>query len=332
MHSLKNYGLAFLALTTVAGAALAWKQYQELVKLRAAALNTDADWQKRLHSADQQRADLEAKVASLQKKPDDAGETPAEDPASDRNGFGRRGGRSGKFRELMERPEMQKLVAVEQKARLDSRYAGLFKSLGLTPEQLDKFKNLLVEKRTSMMDVMSAAREQGINPRSDPDAFHKLVSDAQAEIDNNIRSVLGDAGFSQYQNYEQTLPERGLVDQLQQRLSYSSTPLTDAQAEQMVQILAATTGSGRTGANGVPVALTAFGSRAASLAGFGNNQITDTAINQSLGVLAGPQVDALKELQQEQQAQAQMNAAIREQFRNQRSNNEAAPPPPPNGG
>ena len=312
MHSIKNYGLAFLALTTVAGAALAWKQYQELVALRAAALNSEADWQKRLHTADQQRIDLEAKVADLQKKPVAEAEDPAavDDPAAARGGFGRRGGRGAIFRELMDRPEMQKLMAIQQKARLDERYAGLFKSLALTPEQLDKFKNLLVEKRTSMMDVLSAARDQGVNPRSDPEAFRTLVSNAQAEIDNNIRSVLGDTGFAQYQNYEQTLPQRNVVDQLQQRLSYTSTPLTDSQANQMVQLLAANAPQ-RTNTNG-------FG----QFFGAGpSTRINETDVNQSVGVLAGPQIDALKELQQEQQAQAQFNAAIRNQFQNQRTNN-----------
>jgi hypothetical protein len=321
VRSAKNYVILFLALTTVVGAAFAWRQYQELIALRAAVLNSEADWQKRLHTADQQRTELETKVATLEKKTEEEEKAiAADDPPSDRPAFRRGGNREG-FRELMESPTMQKLMAIEQKGRLDSRYAALFKALALTPEQLDKFKNLLVEKRTSMVDVMSAAREQGINPRSNPDAFKKLVTDAQAEIDAGIRDTLGDAGFAQYENYEKTMPQRNIVDQLAQRLSYSSTPLTDAQAEQMVQILASTAAANRTTFNGAPVPAIA------ARAGFGGSQINEAAINQSLGVLAGPQVDALKELQQEQQAQAEFSAAMRRQFQNNRRGGGTTPRP-----
>jgi hypothetical protein len=211
---------------------------------------------------------------------------------------------------MMERPEVQRLMAMQQRASLDGHYASLFKGLALSPDQLDKFKDLLVEKRTSMLDVMAAAREQGINPRSDPEAFSKLVAHAQAEIDSNIRATIGDSGFSQYQNYEKTMPQRAVVDQLEQRLSYSSTPLTPQQSEQMVSILASTAPARNNATNTLRAA---FGNGAVITTAFGGNssRITDAAVNQSLGVLAGPQLDALKQLQQEQQAQAELNAAMR---------------------
>lgn len=320
MKSPKNVLIAFLALTTVAGAAVAWQQYQELIRLRAAALASSAeraDWQKRLWAAEKHRTELESQIAALPPKP------PGPEDAADPEVPGREGPRGGRgngrfnFMAMMDQPEMQKLVAIQQKAGLDSHYSALFKALNLTPDQLDKFKNLLVEKRTAMMDVMAAAREQGINPRTDPNAFRQLIANAQAEIDNSIKTTLGETAFNQYQNYEKTLPQRGVVDQLQGRLSYSGTPLSTAQSEQMVQILATTAPARATG--NMPLPLTPFGNTAAAALGGGGARITDAAINQSLGVLAAPQVDALKQLQQEQQAQAELNAAIRNQFRDNRS-------------
>lgn len=330
MRSLKNYALVFLALTTIAGAALAWRQYRELVSLRAAALSNGerADWQKRLWAAEKRRTELETQLETAQK------ETPHEDASSadvaqpSRPPRGDRGAGRAAFLAAMERPEIQRLIATQQKAGLDAHYAALFKSLALTPEQLDKFKNLLVEKRTAMMDVMAAAREEGINPRSDPAAFQKLVADAQSEIDTNIRSTLGDAAFSQYQNYEQTLPQRNLVNQLEQRLSYTSTPLTDAQSQQMVQILAANSPATRSGST--PTPLTALGNNLATAVGAGPSaRITNTAVTQSLGVLAAPQVDALKQLQAEQRAQADLSAAMRAQFQGARNGGTATPAPTP---
>lgn len=312
MRSRKNYAILLLSLTTLTGAAIAWQQYQEVIKLRASAMNGDerADWQKRLWATEKRRTELESQVASLEKKDEPPGEPGPEQSPPDQPRGNRRNG-PGNFMAMMDRPEVQRMVAMQQKAALDARYSSLFKDLALTPDQLDKFKDLLVEKRTAMMDVMAAARGQGINPRSNPEAFAKLTADAQAEIDANIRSTLGETGFAEYQNYEQTIPQRNVVNQLEQRLSYSSTPLTAQQSDQMISILAATTKSSSK-PNAVPAPLTAVGT--ATFGGGGGSRITDATINQALGVLAAPQVDALRQLQQEQQAQAALNAQMRNRF------------------
>ena len=65
-----------------------------------------------------------------------------------------------------------------------------------------------------------------------------MLTNAQNEISSSIKSVIGETGFAQLQTYEQTLPQRTVANELQQRLSYSNTPLTPAQTEQLVQILA----------------------------------------------------------------------------------------------
>jgi hypothetical protein len=315
VNSAKNYLILFLALTTAAGAALAWKQYQELSTLRAAALASTerSDQQKRVSAAEKSRDDLAARAAASAKTTAAAAAEVMPEPAPERAWNG--GGRREAFISMMEKPEVQRLMAIQQKAALDNRYASLFKSLNLSPEQLAKFKDLLVEKSTAMMDVMAAARSQGVNPRSDPAAYRTLVANAQGEIDQNIRSTLGETAFNQYQDYEHTAPQRAVVSQLEQRLSYSSTPLTPEQSAQMVQLLAATTTAPRQGGNGFFVGAPGTGP------GGGGVNVTDATMNQALGVLAAPQLDALRQIQQEQQAQA----ALAAEFRNQARANRGAP-------
>ena len=314
MRSVKDYLIVFLGLTTLAAAGIAWQQYQELVKLRVAALNPAelSTWQKRLWETEKRRADLETQVAELQPRGEPQEES-AEEPvtASPPRPNRRNGGNN--FMAMMDRPEVQRLLAVQQRSALDQQYASLFKNLALTPDQLDKFKDLLVEKRTAMMDVFAAAREQGINPRSDPEAFAQLLASAQADIDGSIRSTLGETAFATFESFQKTLPQRSVVNQLEQRLSYSSTPLTAAQSDQMIAILAATSPSttatsNRAGPTGAGFS-SPFGGTATP-----SSRITGAAINQSLGVLAAPQVDALRQLQDEQQAQAALNASMRNRF------------------
>jgi hypothetical protein len=216
---------------------------------------------------------------------------------------------------LMSSPEVQKLMAVQQKSALDGRYASLFKQMQLSPADLEKFKNLLVEKQSAVMDVMAATQAEGLNGRVNRDQIRQLVQDAQNEVDNNIKSTLGDAAYAQYQNYETTLPQRTVVSQLEQRLSYSSTPLTDAQSAQLVQILAQTTPAGANAGGGGIVQLFGRGGPAAALTG-GSVPITSDAINRAQGVLSAQQLSALQGLQQEQQASAQLLQQMRANFGN----------------
>jgi hypothetical protein len=319
MKSARNYLILLFALTTLAGTGLAWIEYQQLVRLRAELLdpNERGDLQKRLADAQKRVRDLEDQLVALRGRGGQDRAVDAENQPDDQN---RWAGRRGGFMAMMNDPKIQKLMAIQQKGQLDAHYAALFKSLNLTPQQLDQFKNLLVQKQQALMDAMAAAREQGISPRSDPVAFNQAISDAQAAVDAQIQSALGDAGFSQYQQYVQTLPDRNTVNQLQQALSYTSTPLTDDQANQMIQLLANT--SVQRSGNGT--AGTGAGAMGA-LFGGGNQSapISDETITQSSGLLSAPQQQALQQLQAQQQTQRQIQQAMRQA---------AGPPPPPPGG
>jgi hypothetical protein len=204
---------------------------------------------------------------------------------------------------------VQRLLATQQRGALDARYAALFKSLNLSPAQLEQFKNLLVEKRTAVADVMAAARSQGLTGRDNRDELRALVQNAQNEVDNSIRATIGDAAYQQYQSFEQTQSQRTVVSQLQQRLSYTDAPLTDAQTEQLVQVLATTTDQKNPNAGGVRTPAGRIG-----LGGSGGAQITDAAVAQSATVLSTAQQQALQQLQAEQQAQAQLAKLLRDQF------------------
>ncbi|MSU64572.1 MAG: hypothetical protein EXS38_00365 [Opitutus sp.] len=255
MISLKNSLIGLLALTIVGGATLAWQQYRELVELRASALNADerAELQRRAWELEKLNRELRDQLAAARPGLGDSADGLLADaisnqptPAAGRgNRAGAKAGRANvqqqmnAVRVLLAKPEVQALLSVQQKAAIDARYAGLFQSLNLPPEQTDKLKTLLAERDTTMQDVRNAARDQGVDPRSDPEGFRKLMRDAQNEINSGIKSVIGNAGLAQLQNYDQTMPQRNVVNQLQQRLSYTNTPLTAAQSDQLVQILAA---------------------------------------------------------------------------------------------
>jgi outer membrane lipoprotein SlyB len=349
VKSPQSYFIVVLALTTLGGAGIAWNQHRELIELRAAAMIPDerAEWQKRAWDLESRNRQLQDELAALQARADGDGAGVAAGPEAGpaEPGRGRGGLRGGRgpnnpqqqlnaMRELANKPEVQALVRVQQKAAIDARYAALFRNLNLPPDQLDRLKNLLAERQTTNQDVLAAAREQGLNPRSDPEGFRKLIADAQNEINNGIKSIVGDSGFTQLQTYEQTLPQRNVVNELQQRLSYSDTPLTAAQADQLVQILASNTPQRAAGNNSgqPPPGPGGFGRPGAELGGMlagalgggafnaiaeaggrvATAPVTAGAISQAQTILAPQQAAALKEIQQQQQSQQQLQQILRE--------------------
>jgi hypothetical protein len=206
------------------------------------------------------------------------------------------------------------LLQAQQRTGLDARFAPLFRNLALPAEKLEQFKNLLLERQSVMQDVMAAAREQGLDPRANPEELRKIVARANAESDDSLRALLGAEGFAQYQDYQQTLPQRSVVNQLQQSLSYTDAPLTTAQADELVRILATTAPSGPS-ADLPPPPVDGFarGPGRGGQGGPGGSTalVTTEAVQLAGRVLSTPQLEALTQLQQSQQAAQQLDQMVR---------------------
>jgi hypothetical protein len=315
---LKSTLLVLLALTTVGGGVLAWQQTRALAALRDAQSkssdNDRASLEKRLVDAEHRAHDLQNQLDALQARTGNE-DVPPDDPQAVADNGGRRG-RNGRmrgpeaFQSMMNDPKVAQLMNNREKLMLDSSYAALFKSLtqgangtNMTPEQLDAFKNLLVEKQNTLRDVMMTARAQGITDRSE---INQLEKTAQADVDAQLQSTLGDAGYQQYQEYEKTLPQRNLVNQLSQSLSYTSTPLNDSQSQQLIQILA---DNSKSPSNSQIRNALGFGG---GPGGFGGGvTISDAAVTQAQNVLSPAQLQALTILQAQQKAQQALNDTMR---------------------
>ena len=292
----KNYLIILLAVATACASGIAWSQARRLTALQDELLKTAAAATAVKHrpapvAAEFTRpAPAATPAATAEVEPAAAEEPAAQRPRGNNNN-------RPNFAALMNNPEFARAMTLQQRAALDSRYAALFKQLKLPPEQLEKLKSLLVERQNARMDVMLAARENGMNPRESRDELRKLTDEAQAEVDANIKASLGESVYNQYQNYENTQSQRSLVSQLDQRLAYSSTPLSEHQSAFLVKALAETGTTESAGPGGW---------------GGGNRAtITDTVIAQAQSVLTSDQVAALKQLQIEQQAQQQVRDMMR---------------------
>lgn len=295
----KNYLIVLLALATVSASLIAWTQSRRLTALEADLLKASA-------AATAVKPKSAPVAAEFAGKPATAAVTPAEGdpaaPADEAAGQNRqRNNNRPNFAALMANPEFAKAMSIQQRAALDARYADLFKQLKLSPAQLEKFKDLLVERQNARMDVMATAREQGLDPRANRDELNKMTAEAQAEVDAAIKTSLGESVYNQYQTYDATQPQRALVSQVNSILGYSSTPLNETQSAFLVTALSTGTTATAEQAGG-PGNWGGGGNRAT---------ITDAVIEQAQAVLFPAQVEVLKQVQAEQQAQQKVRELMR---------------------
>ena len=204
-------------------------------------------------------------------------------------------------------PEGLRLRTLQRKGEINTNFADLFRLLRLPPDQLAQLKDLLLERDAGALDVQVEAMDHGL---TNPQAVQQLIAATRAETDEKIKAAIGEAAFAEYQFYQKTPLERAVVRQLQTSVSYTETPLGIDLGEQLVKLLnqnlpppgpdLATLNVARISqVNGLTQIQTADGRvitpRTTAL-------ITDAVLAQAQAFLAPSQLEALRTLQQQQQA------------------------------
>lgn len=231
------FGLAALGLGV-----LAWRQAAELQRLQTAEFSAPdrADLRQRLWAAEK-RARLAEDRARAAKPANDGAQADPENPAETAGpAAGKPAAKKGpsqlEILAFINSPETQRALGEKLREQVDARYAALFKALNLSPPQLGRLKNLLLERQTAPVDVAAAALAQGLKPNQEE--LRKLVAAAQDETDRKLQTELGAAAYAQFQTYENAQLFRGATNDLQRGLARADAALTDAQAEQFTTDIA----------------------------------------------------------------------------------------------
>ena len=203
--------------------------------------------------------------------------------------------------ELAGNPEYEKLTAAKARAEVDRIYGLMFLSLKLPPETQARLQELLAERQQTMDDATGAARENGLKPRKVPDGFGQAAGQAALPVDAQIRELVGDAAFGEIQQYQNSIPERKLVSQLQAQLFATSSPLADEQATKLVELL--------TQAKSAPPANPASAGAKPNR----NDKVAmlDTTLTVAQQVLTSAQVQVLDQIRQQQTNQREFNRLVK---------------------
>jgi hypothetical protein len=127
---------------------------------------------------------------------------------------------------------------------VDAAYGALYRQLGWTAEQREKFKELKldVDEQTSKLFKAATEAEKARNPGADRAALQDVAdatfAQARADLTQAVRNSFGDDAAQAMEHFQATQPVRSMVTQLADALFYSADPLSPTQAEQLVDLLA----------------------------------------------------------------------------------------------
>lgn len=243
MKSLSPYLALVCALAALGLGVVTWRQHDQLVRLRATALNTDdrAALQKRLWNSEKRARDAESRALAAQtsRVPNDkAGDASADGETAAKPAV-KKGPSQMEILAFLNNVDTQRALTEKLQGLVETRYAALFKALNLSPPQLARLKALLLERQSAAVDVAAASLAQGLKPNQDE--LRTLVAGAQDETDRKIQLELGAPGYTQFQTYENAQLFRGATTNLQNGLKRVDAELTDAQAEQFTTDIATLT-------------------------------------------------------------------------------------------
>lgn len=124
--------------------------------------------------------------------------------------------------EMFKSKEMRDMIREQQKTALggmlDKNYADFFKAMNLTPEQTAAMKELIMNKMLGGaelgMEMMSG--EMTAEQRTE---LTKKMKETTDTINQQLKELLGAENYSQFENYEKSIPDRMALEQFKGQLT-----------------------------------------------------------------------------------------------------------------
>ena len=135
---------------------------------------------------------------------------------------------------MMKDPAMKKLIRDQQRALMDPLYKPLIQQLGLNQEGAAKFKDMLADTAAKAADSAGALLG-GDGATNRTEAMGALAAGQKAS-EAEMKAFLGETGYAQYQDYQQTVAERMQLAAFKQTTG-ADFPLSDQQTEQLLGVM-----------------------------------------------------------------------------------------------
>lgn len=132
-------------------------------------------------------------------------------------------------------PRARELMRQKQTAVFKQIYRDFLKESNLSAGQAEQFLNLFLDEDMRQFDEeTNFVSGDAINSR---EADAKEWATRKAELDEQLKMLLGEAGFAKWEAYEKTTGDRQVLIHMREQLALNSTPLREDQAQTLLRIL-----------------------------------------------------------------------------------------------
>lgn len=231
--------------------------------------------------------------------------------------------RAAAMRQFQFSREVQQERFRQFQAELPARYRPLYRRLGLSSDEVARFEALMAERYWAYSDVLATSGAPG--PAFAEKILGAMEQQVLASFDERLRAVIGDSGVHQYRNYERMAPAQALIQSLAARLFDTAEPLSAAQADQLLAILAAHGRGDVSPSPGEPwLRARIFGSESVTIMPW--TEIEWSAAQPKLEGLLSPGQSAAVEALRDQALARQQVKFLREEFEQQQRLKQDVPP------
>jgi len=135
---------------------------------------------------------------------------------------------------LMDDPEYREALRVQHRMMLGQAYPDLAEALGVAPDQVDRFLDLLTEQQLKSQMVGSYDG----NDRAEVEQWQRRFQERERNNQAAIADLIGADGLQRWKDYQTSLGARYRAKQLSNAMESSGTPLRQDQVQPLQQALA----------------------------------------------------------------------------------------------
>ncbi len=118
---------------------------------------------------------------------------------------------------------------------LDTIYYALYRKLKLSPEQIAQFKGAMIAAANGFEDLDRQARQKRVNPTDR--TLQPLFAAIDADLRSKMTTLVGETAIPVIERFTETLSIRDAVTQVIAELFYTDHPLSETQADQLVDVM-----------------------------------------------------------------------------------------------
>lgn len=141
---------------------------------------------------------------------------------------------------VLKDPKMKEMIKTQQKTALsgmiDKNYGRLFSDLHLTPEQSSALKDMILNKQLEAADIGMSMFSGDLDATKRAEMVQQVKAASDA-ADAQIKELLGNDNFAQFQTYEKSIGERMTISGFKDQLGSGPTALTGDQEQQLIEAM-----------------------------------------------------------------------------------------------